>query len=109
MYILFGLLVLREGISLEKLYLNIFLIDLINYLKLMVDANGHRAKTNVKKLIQLLISKKDTHILIPRERERDIRCLTVIPRFTMLLKLPGLTILLAKMILKSSGLTMTGK
>ena len=70
MYILFGLLVLREGISLEKLYLNIFLIDLINYLKLMVDANGHRAKTNVKKLIQLLISKKNTRLLIPRERER---------------------------------------
>ena len=68
MYILFGLLVLREGISLEKLYLNIFLIALINSLKLMVDANGHRAKTNVKKLIQLLISKKDTRLLIPRER-----------------------------------------
>ena len=68
MYILFGLLVLREGISLEKLYLNIFLIALINSLKLMVGANGHRAKTNVKKLIQLLISKKDTRLLIPRER-----------------------------------------
>ena len=71
MYILFGLLVLREGISLEKLYLNIFLIALINSLNLMVGANGHRAKTNVKKLIQLLISKKDTRLLIPRERERE--------------------------------------
>jgi len=70
MYILFGLLVLREDISLENLYLNIFLIALINSLKLMVDANGHGAKTNVKNLIQLLISKKDTCLLIPRERER---------------------------------------